>query len=303
MNQNPPLTPPRRGNDPPPGRSLDRSPPAEGPGVGSARSFLSTVWNCRLNVLLGLLLIITTFLVYQPAWRGEPVYDDDDHLTPPELRSWSGLARIWFHLGVVSQYYPVTHSLFWVEHRLWGDAMLGYHLANIFLHVCCALLLVRILKRLEIPGAWLAAAIFALHPVCVESVAWISEQKTRSRRFLFGLRSGVPSIRPDAAAESYVLAFALFLLGLLSKTVVATLPAALLLIFWWKRGTLSWKRHVVPLAPFFAVGIGAGIFTAWVERKFIGAEGEAFNLSFLQRSLIAGGRSGSISANSFGRSI
>ena len=102
---------------------------------------------------LGLLLVAATLVAYQPAWNGEPVYDDEDHLTPPELRSLTGLARIWTQLGVVSQYYPLAHSAFWVEHKLWGDAMLGYHLVNILLHTFSALLLLRILKQLEVPGS------------------------------------------------------------------------------------------------------------------------------------------------------
>ena len=238
---------------------------------------------------LGLLLVAATLLVYQPAWKGGPVYDDEDHLTPPELRSLTGLARIWTELGVVSQYYPVTHSAFWAEHKLWGDAMPGYHFTNILLHALCALLLVRILKQLEIPGAWLAAAIFALHPVHVESVAWISELKnTLSMAFYLGAALAYLRFDNTRRTKFYFVALTLFGLGLLSKTVVASLPAALLVVFWWKRATLSWKRDVQPLVPFFLAGIVAGLFTAWVERKFIGAEGEAFDLTITERFLIAG---------------
>ena len=112
----------------------------------------------RPRVLGGLaaLLILATFLVYFPAWRGEAVFDDDDHLIPPELASLDGLARIWTEFGAVSQYYPVTHSVFWLENQLWGHAMLGYHLVNILLHAAAALLFVAVLKKLALPGAWLA---------------------------------------------------------------------------------------------------------------------------------------------------
>ena len=236
-----------------------------------------------------LLLLVATLVTYQPAWHGEAVYDDDDHLTPPELQSLSGLARIWTQLGVVSQYYPVAHTVFWLEHRLWGDAMLGYHGANILLHVACALLLVRILRRLEIPGAWLAAAIFALHPVEVESVAWISELKnTLSTLFYLGAALAYLNFDTSRRRNSYAAALALFVFGVLSKSVVASLPAALLLMFWWKRGRLSWKKDVLPLVPFFVFAAACGILTPWIERKFIGAQGEVFDLSFVQRCLIAG---------------
>jgi protein O-mannosyl-transferase len=239
--------------------------------------------------LHGLLLVVATIAVYQPAWYGQPVFDDEDHLTPPELSSVSGLVRIWTEIGAVSQYYPVTHSAFWLQHHLWGDAMLGYHLTNILLHAISALLLMRILKRLEVPGAWFAAAVFALHPVHVESVAWISELKnTLSTAFYFGAALSYLHFEATRRRAFYFAALALFVLGLLSKTVIASLPAALLIVFWWKRGRLSWRQDVQPLLPFFVLGALGGLLTVWVERAFIGAEGEAFALSFVERVLVAG---------------
>jgi tetratricopeptide (TPR) repeat protein len=257
---------------------------------------------------LGLLLAIVTFIAYKPAWNGQPVFDDDDHLTPTQLSSTKGLVRIWTELGAVSQYYPVTHSVFWLQSKAWGNGMLGYHLLNISLHIACALLLVAILRRLQVPGAWLAGAIFALHPVHVESVAWISELKnTLSGVFYLGaalayLRFAwtktetrgamlrAPDLRENGSPKKlfYILALIFFGLGLLSKSVIASLPAALLIVFWWKRGRISWKQDVIPLLPFFVLGISAGLFTAWVEKRFIGAEGEAFALTFVERCLIAG---------------
>jgi hypothetical protein len=127
---------------------------------------------------LTLLLVIVTMVAYLPAWNGMPIWDDNAHLIKPELRSLDGLARIWTQPGATQQYYPLVHTLFWLEHQLWGDWPAGYHLLNILLHCASALLLVGILRRLEIPGAWLAAAIFALHPIQAESVAWISELRT-----------------------------------------------------------------------------------------------------------------------------
>ena len=103
--------------------------------------------------------------------------DDDAYLPSASLKSTAGLCRIWAELGAKPQYYPMVYSVFWLEHRLWGEDTLGYHLVNISLHALGAMLVWRILRRLAIPGAWLAAAIFALHPIQVESVAWISELK------------------------------------------------------------------------------------------------------------------------------
>src|SRR4249919_1063725 len=123
------------------------------------------------------LLIALTVVTFAPALNGQFLWDDDAHVTRPELRSAAGLARIWFEPGATQQYYPLLHTAFWVQHHLWGDAVFGYHLVSVLLHATSAILLLLILRRLEVHGAWVAAAIFAVHPLQVESVAWISEQK------------------------------------------------------------------------------------------------------------------------------
>ena len=257
--------------------------------AGAPRSNGGTPLSVKRDWIFGLLLMIAVIVAYQPAWNGKPIWDDDEHITKPELRSLDGLARIWIEPGASQQYYPIVHSIFWVEHRFWGDATLGYHLINILLHAGCALLLVKTLRRLEVPGAWLAAAIFALHPVEVESVAWISELKnTLSGVCCIGAALVYLNFDRDRKWTFYSGALGLFILGLMAKTVIATLPAALLVVFWWKRGRLSWKRDALPLLPFFAVGIASGLFTAWMERKFIGAEGSEFDFSLVERCLIAG---------------
>ena len=243
----------------------------------------------RQTWFVSLWFIGATLLIYQPAWFGAPLYDDMDHLTPPELQSLEGLAQIWTKLGVVSQYYPVTHTVFWLQHRLWGDSMLGYHLLNIVLHAVGASLLWRVLRRLAIPGAWLAAAIYAVHPIMVESVAWVSELKNTLSSACY-LAAALAYLDYDAIRRRsmYGLALGLFVVGLLSKGVIAVLPAVLLVAFWWQRGRISWRRDVVPLLPFFVAAIGMGLLTAWMERKFIGAEGAAFALTPVERVLIAG---------------
>jgi tetratricopeptide (TPR) repeat protein len=192
-------------------------------------------------------------------------------------------------VGATQQYYPVLHSAFWVEHRLWGDATLGYHLLNVLLHATSACLFALILRRLSVPGAWFAGMIFALHPVGVESVAWISEQKnTLSTVFYLLAAWAYLDFDQSRLKRSYFLGFGLFALALFSKSVTATLPAALLVVFWWQRGRLSWKRDIGPLLPWFAIGIAAGLFTAWVERRYVGAQGVAYELTGLERCLLAG---------------
>ncbi len=263
--------------------SLVGSPEPHRASVSTARAFGPKDW------LFVVALVVAVFLVYQPAWRGGLLWDDNAHVTKPELRSWHGLYRIWFDLKATQQYYPLLHSAFWIEHKLWGDATLGYHLLNIFLHATAALMVALVLRRLKIPGAYLAAAIFALHPIQVESVAWITEQKnTLSAVFYLGAMLVYLRFDQTRKASLYLAALGLFVLGLLSKTVTATLPAALLVIFWWQRGRLSWRRDVLPLVPLFMLGAAAGAFTAWVERKLIGAEGAAFDLTLVDRCLIAG---------------
>jgi tetratricopeptide (TPR) repeat protein len=258
---------------------------AQGP-ISSASKPVKVWWP---DWPLALLLVFVTMTAYVPAWNGTPIWDDNAHLTKPELRSLDGLVRIWTQPGATQQYYPLVHTLFWLEHQLWGDWPAGYHLLNILLHCASALLLFRILRQLEIPGAWLAAAIFALHPIQVESVAWISELKNMlSGAFYFGSLLAYLKFDRTRKPAFYAAALVLFALGLMSKTVIATLPVAILVILWWKRGKLRFRDDLLPLIPLFLLGTVAGLFTAWVERNLVGAEGSDFNYSITERVLIAG---------------
>lgn len=237
----------------------------------------------------GLALLAVTFAAYWPAMFGQYLWDDDAHVTKSGLRSLAGLHDIWFKLGATQQYYPLLHSAFWAEAQLWRDYTVGYHATNVVLHVIAACLVVTLCERLEVRGAWLAGAIFALHPVNVESVAWISEQKN-TLSLVFYLLAALAYLRFDGERKprDYAIASALFACALLTKTVTASLPAALLVVFWWKRGQLQWKRDVLPLVPWFAVAAASGLFTAWVEHHLIGAEGTEYNLDAVQRVLLAG---------------
>jgi protein O-mannosyl-transferase len=235
------------------------------------------------------MIFCVTLMAYWPSLHGGFLWDDNAHVMAPNMRSLDGLWRIWFDVGATQQYYPLLHSAFWLEHRLWGDAVLGYHLTNVLLHALAACLLVAILRKLTVPGAWLAGFIFALHPVCVEAVAWISEQKsTLSAAFYLGAALVYLHFDQTRRRWQYALALGLFVAALLSKTVTTTLPAALLLILWWLRGRIDWKRDVLPLVAWFAAGVGGGLFTARVEKIYIGAEGAEFALTFLERGLLAG---------------
>lgn len=235
------------------------------------------------------LLLLAALVAYAPALNGELLWDDDGHVSHALLQSSSGLARIWVEPGATQQYYPLLHSAFWLEHQLWGDSTLGYHLVNVLWHTLSACLFAAILRRLAIPGALFAAFVFTLHPVCVESVAWITEQKN-TLSTLFALTAAWTWLRfeQDRNPKRYVFATLWFIAALLSKTVTATLPAALLVIAWWQRGRLSWRNEVRFLLPWFVLGVIAGLGTIWVEKTHIGASGDEFTLNAIERTLLAG---------------
>jgi protein O-mannosyl-transferase len=244
-------------------------------------------------------IVLITLLAYLPALHSGFIWDDDFHVTEnATLRSAHGLARIWTEPGATPQYYPLVHTSFWIEYHLLRLNPFGFHLVNVVLQALNAILLWLVLERLRVRGAWLAAAIFAVHPVHVESVAWITERKNLlSGTFYLAALVAYARFRPwETEAEQgnepqhwgfYWLAFGLFVCALLSKTVACTLTAAILLLVWWKRGRIAW-RDVWPLAPFIAVGAALGFTTAWIEKHRVGALGTEWAYTFVDRCLIAG---------------
>jgi protein O-mannosyl-transferase len=235
-----------------------------------------------------LALVCSTLFAYRPVWNGGMLWDDEGHLTRADLASVAGLARIWLEPGATQQYYPLVHTTFWAFHRLWGDGTAGYHLANIVLHSVSAFLLWIILQRLFIPGAIFAAFAFALHPVQVESVAWMTELKNvLSGVFYFAAALAYLRYETSQSRRAYAAALAFFVLAVASKTVAVMLPPALLVVVWWRTGRLRLREDVLPLVPFVIVAIAAGLTTIWVERTMIGAEGVEFDLGMVERSLLA----------------
>lgn len=236
-------------------------------------------------------------LAYVPAMQAGFIWDDESYVTQnAAVQATDGLGRIWFDVTATPQYYPLVYSTFWLEHRLWGLHPTGYHVVNILLHGIAAVLLWRLLRRLAVRGAWLAAAIFAVHPVCVESVAWVTERKNVLSAVFYLSSALAYVVFCDAAGGGgrkerrwgfYMLSVALFISALLSKTVTCTLPAAILLVLWWKRDRLAW-RDIWPLLPMFAVGAGMGLMTAWLEKSHVGASGGEWSLTLAQRCLLAG---------------
>jgi len=249
------------------------------------------------KLLLAGLLVAMTLVAYRPVLDNGFIWDDDDYVIEnPTLRSVDGLRRIWLDFGATPQYYPLVHSTFWVEYQLWQLDPAGYHLVNVLLHALAVVLLWRVLSLLAVPGAWLAAAIFAVHPVHVESVAWITERKNvLSGAFCLasllaylraaGMGCGAPGDREST--RWYALSLLSFACALLSKTVTGSLPAVILLLQWWKRGRIGWP-DLRQLAPFFFLSLVFGVLTVQLETQHVGAVGREWDLSFADRCLVAG---------------
>jgi hypothetical protein len=212
------------------------------------------------------LLVLATVLVYLPALKAGFIWDDDLLLTEnADIQSPDGLREIWM-LPAEFEYYPVTWTSFWLEWRLWGMNAKGYHATNILLHALGVLLVWQILVRVGIRGAGWAALIFAIHPVNVESVAWISERKNTLSLVFYGLTT-LAFLRFDRKGNRwwYWGAVVLFLLALLSKTSGVALPVVFLLFAWWQRGRID-RADLLRSVPFFLLAIAFGLLTIWIQQ-------------------------------------
>ncbi len=242
--------------------------------------------------VFGALLAAVTIFAYRPAWNGGFLWDDDDYIIKNDLLTASdGLRRIWFSLDSPSQYFPLVYTTFRLERAIWGLHPSGYHWVNLLLHVANALLVWRVLARLNVPGAWLAGAIFALHPVQVESVAWITERKNVLMGFFFLLTLLAWIVFIDERTKRpwrfYGLALILYVLALSAKSTACTLPAALLLILWLQKRPIN-TRRLIQILPFVILGMGMGLLTVWWERYHQGTSRAVFAfLTPIERILIA----------------
>ncbi len=242
----------------------------------------------KINIVIVILIIVLTFAAYIPAMQGGFIWDDDMYVeNNPRVNTDEGLWRSWT-TSENPQYYPLVFTTLWIEHQLWGLNPAGYHIVNVTLHVINALLVWLILHRLGVRWAWLAGAIFALHPVHVESVAWITERKNvlSGMFYLLSLLTFL-RFREYRKTGLYLVSLLLFIAALLSKTVTVSLPAAILIIYWWQGWRIR-KRELLLLSPFFIIGMGMGLFTAWYEMQHVGAQGAEWDFSFWQRLVLAG---------------
>jgi tetratricopeptide (TPR) repeat protein len=248
-------------------------------------------------------LALIALVAFWPSIQGSFLWDDDRYVTQNKaLIDAAGLKEIWKIPPGTIQYYPLTFTALWVEHQFWGNNALGYRVVNLLLHAGSAIILWRILRRLRVPGAWVAAAIWAVHPLQAESVCWISELKNvlsgvlAMGSVLFYLEfAGLPDPQAKGRAwnltedwQTYAISAGFFVLAALAKTTVVFLPLAILVILWWKN-RLTMPR-ALGLLPMLIVGIGLAFLTSWIETNPSGAiraSGPEWDLHPVQRLLIS----------------
>ncbi len=251
-----------------------------------------------------LAIAILAFLFLMPLLHGVYIWDDDQWLTAnPSVRAWNGLYNIWFYPAANPQYYPLVFTTFWIEHKFWQFDGYGYHVDNLLLHIATALIIFHLLKKLKLPGgtlgAWLAAMIFAIHPVNVESVAWVAERKNVLcgvfffAAILYGLKffhvidpPQNPTPEQQSNWKQYAAAISLFLASMLAKTIACVFPPVILLMIWWRRGKIR-AREILLSFPFFAIAAALGLVTTGTEHGSVGTTGPEWIYSPLGRYLAA----------------
>jgi len=243
--------------------------------------------DTRRLSLLFVGIVLLTVVSYGPVFRAGYVWDDDAWLTEnPAVHDPAGLHTIWTSVPRM-QYYPMLFTSWWVEYRLYGLNPLGYHLVNVLLHAGNAFLIGLILLALEIPGAFWVAALFAVHPMHVESVAWVTERKNvLSGLFALGATLAYLRFEGDRRPRTYVIALALFACALLTKTATATLPVALAVIAAWRRWPPK-LRGLAPLLPFVLLALALASVTIVLEKGMVEVVSTDFSLSPWQRLLVA----------------
>ena len=219
----------------------------------------------RRDTLAFLVLGVLIAVIYFPATQAGFVWDDSIMRELRAVSTWGGIWDLWFNpVGAYLEggtykkeghYWPLLYTTFWIEHKLWGFSPAGYHIVNILIHFASTVLLWRLLARLAVPGAWFVTAVFAVHPLHTESVAWIMGRKDMLAT-LFCLMALFVWLRfvELPSRGRYAGALLLFAAAMLSKSVVVVFPATLLILQWWKEGRLT-RAYLLRVAPFFFVGL------------------------------------------------
>lgn len=235
----------------------------------------------------GVLLLL---LAYGRVGSADFNWDDDAHITDnPVIVGPQGLKEIW--TSAKANYFPLTMTSFWVQHALWGLAPGPYHWVTLLFHGLGALMLWHVLRQLAVPGAWLGAMLWALHPVQVESVAWICELKNTQSGFFYlvAIACFVHWLQRPAPLRfggAYLLALMAALAAVLSKSSTVMLPVVLGLIGWWQ-GRRQW-REALWLAPFFALSLAASAWTIWEQKVNSMASGADWSHGLASRLMLAG---------------
>lgn len=211
-----------------------------------------------------MLLIVTVLAIYSPVLGGGFIWDDDTHLYNNLLVQPHGLYRSWLTTDQ-HNYWPVTWTALWFQWQWWGMNPFGYHVVTVLLHAGCALMLWRVLRQLDIPGAWISAMLFAVHPVNVETAAWITQQKNLLS-MLFATITVLLYLRSmkEGRRELYAIALVTFMLSLLAKTMTVMIPCALVGCAWWVRRRLS-LRDIASALPFFAMALAMSLAEIWFQ--------------------------------------
>jgi hypothetical protein len=233
-------------------------------------------------------ILLACLWIYSPVYHGEWLWDDDYLLTENAVvQSPDGLWKIWFEPST-ADYFPLTMSALWLQWKFFGLDSTGYHIVSIVLHALGAGLVWQLLRLIGVPGAWVAGMVFAVHPLAVESVAWVSELKnTFSLPFFLVAACFFVRFVEDRQWPFYALALVFFLAAMLAKSSVVMFPVAMLLYLWWRRGAIGW-RDLWMAAPFFLISLLLGLVTLHFQHsRAIGDEPIPIG-GFDSRTAIAG---------------
>jgi tetratricopeptide (TPR) repeat protein len=239
-------------------------------------------WGCAL--------VLAVVLVYSPlGWAGF-VWDDDSYVTEnPAVVGPLGLKEIW--TTKAADVGPLTFTTFWFEYRLWGANALGFHLINVLFHCASAVVLWRTLRRLHVPGPWLGSAFWALHPVLVESVAWVVELKNCQSTFFYLLSIfyfvrwlELDERKRKFSGWNYAGTLAFAALAMASKSSTVVLPLVLCLVAWWMERRLTW-RSIIAVAPTLLFSVMAGLLAIWTQHT---NDSVPFRLEWTERLILAG---------------
>ena len=226
--------------------------------------------------------------IYSPAWRGDWVWDDHMLLADnTDLRSPGGLANIWFS-SPSTDYWPLTWTLLWIEWHLWGANPLGYHLTSLALHISSGLLIWRLFHRLGLRWGWLGGFLFVVHPLAVESVAWISEIKNTLSLPFFLLSLDAWLDAEEGKPSGYLRSVLFYLAAMLAKTSTVMLPAVLLLYGWWKRGHVT-RQEVVRTIPYALIALVLGLLTIYFQNHGHARDNNPVELGGIVSRLIGAG--------------